>query len=281
MCPVGDPLPHAEHETVLFIGHPGHELRIFHWLECTRPLVAVITDGSGGTSTDRIASTLHVLATVGARPLDSCIGFCTDRRAYEALLARDADFFTEMLRSTEAALSGRRIACVTSDAIEHFNPTHDLCCLLASKLADRHRREHGRPVRHLVFPLEAAPSAGRGPANVDIRLDDDALARKLECARGYRGLREEVDGALRAFGPEAFRRECLWDAVGPFEQVDAHGTVPYYERVGRERQGAGRYSEVITLAGHVRPVARALRAWDEPGRFTRTPTRSPVSPSIP
>jgi hypothetical protein len=239
-----------------------------------------MTDGSGGASTNRIASTLRVLETAGARPLDSCIGFCTDRRAYEALLDRDTAFFTGMLRSIESALSDQLIACVASDAIEHFNPTHDLCCLLASRLADRHGRGHDRPVRHLVFPLDAAPSAGREAAAVDIRLDDEALARKLESARGYRELRDEVDGALRAFGPEAFRRECLWDAGGPFDQLDAHGTVPYYERVGRERQAAGRYAEVITLEGHVRPVARALRAWDGSGRFTRTPTRSPAPPSI-
>jgi hypothetical protein len=266
MDPAGHRPPHAEHDTVLFIGHPGHELRVFHWLECTRPLVAVITDGSGGASADRIASTLRVLETVGARPLDSCIGFCSDRRAYEALLARDAEFFAGMLSSIEAALGGRPIACVASDAIEHFNPTHDVCCLLASKLADRCGRAHGHPVGHLVFPLDAGPSAGSEPAIVDLRLDDEALARKLGSACGYRELREEVDAALRAFGAEAFRRECLWHAGEPFEQVDAHGTIPYYERVGRDRQGAGRYSEVITLDGHVRPVARALRAWDGTGR---------------
>jgi hypothetical protein len=115
---------------------------------------------------------------------------------------------------------------------------------------------------------------------VDLRLDDDALARKLEAARGYDELRREVEAALRAFGEDAFRRECLWDAGRPFDRVADAGTEPYYERVGRDRQSIGRYAEVITLERHVQPVARALRAWDGAGRFDAPPTRSRESPSI-
>jgi hypothetical protein len=43
------------------IAHPGHELRVHHWIERTRPLVFVLTDGSGHTGVSRLASTTAVL----------------------------------------------------------------------------------------------------------------------------------------------------------------------------------------------------------------------------
>ena len=51
---------------VLVIGHPGHELRVFHWLEMLRPVVFVLTDGSGGSGYSRLPSTTRILDQVGA-----------------------------------------------------------------------------------------------------------------------------------------------------------------------------------------------------------------------
>ena len=38
--------PEAVGRTALFVAHPGHELRIYGWLERARPQVHVLTDGS-------------------------------------------------------------------------------------------------------------------------------------------------------------------------------------------------------------------------------------------
>ena len=50
----------------LIIAHPGHELRVHHWLEKTRPLMLVLTDGSGRTAQSRLASTTRILEQAGA-----------------------------------------------------------------------------------------------------------------------------------------------------------------------------------------------------------------------
>jgi hypothetical protein len=50
----------------LIIAHPGHELRVHHWIEKTRPLVLVLTDGSGRTTQSRLASTTRILEQAGA-----------------------------------------------------------------------------------------------------------------------------------------------------------------------------------------------------------------------
>ena len=57
-----------DQKTALIIGHPGHELRVFHWLEITRPAVFVITDGSGRSGRSRLPSTTRILDQVGASP---------------------------------------------------------------------------------------------------------------------------------------------------------------------------------------------------------------------
>ena len=50
----------------LVVAHPGHELRVHHWLERTAPVVCVLTDGSGANGRSRIGSTLGLLRLAGA-----------------------------------------------------------------------------------------------------------------------------------------------------------------------------------------------------------------------
>ena len=64
----------------LIIGHPGHELRIHHWLESARPLTFVLTDGSGRGLESRLPSTRLVLERAGAKPA-SIFGPWTDAEA--------------------------------------------------------------------------------------------------------------------------------------------------------------------------------------------------------
>jgi hypothetical protein len=233
---------------------------VFHWLERARPSVAVITDGSGSGTVGRLGPTTEVLDVAGATRLGGCLGFCSDRRAYEAILAADIAFFWQMLDRILDALGGARVGLVVSDALEHFNPSHDVCCLLASVLATRLARAQRDMVRHACFPLDGHPSAAVVPPYIEVALDEEALERKIRVATGYAELRYEVEAALRTYGRATFARECLWEAGDPFAALERFAGVPYYERVGRDRQSAGTYQDVITLDGHVRPLARALRA---------------------
>ena len=77
----------------LVIAHPGHELRVHHWLEQSRPIVLVLTDGSGHTDRSRLASTTVALQRVGAVP-GQLYGRFSDREFYRMILAADpAPFF--------------------------------------------------------------------------------------------------------------------------------------------------------------------------------------------
>lgn len=98
-----------------------------------------------------------------------------------------------------------------------------------------------------------------------MRLDDDALARKLEATRSYPELAGEVEDALERFGPAPFRTECLRpvDTADPLGGWDP-ARVPEYERFGEQRVAAGVDRTVLRFGEHVRPLAQALWEHGEP-----------------
>src|SRR5262245_32746620 len=81
-----------QRRAALIIAHPGHELRVHRWLEVARPLVCVLTDGSGHTDCSRLASTTAVLERTGCTP-GPVYGRLTDRSLYKAILGGDVDLF--------------------------------------------------------------------------------------------------------------------------------------------------------------------------------------------
>jgi len=68
----------------LVIAHPGHELRVHGWLEKARPLVFVLTDGSGRSGLPRLNSTRKVLLDAGAKT-GPIFGRFTDAETYASI----------------------------------------------------------------------------------------------------------------------------------------------------------------------------------------------------
>src|ERR1700755_481943 len=66
------PLPAA-----LVVAHPGHELRLYRWLEIARPLVCGVTDGSG-SGRARLQSSTEILDAIGCTA-GSVMGAVSDR----------------------------------------------------------------------------------------------------------------------------------------------------------------------------------------------------------
>jgi len=62
----------------LVIAHPGHELLVHGWLELMRPLVFVLTDGSGRTNQSRLESTTEIVNHTGVK-LGCIYGRLSDR----------------------------------------------------------------------------------------------------------------------------------------------------------------------------------------------------------
>lgn len=247
----------------LVVAHPGHELRVYGWMESARPRVCVITDGSGSGGEARLESTTGVLARTAARR-GAIYGRMSDRAIYAAILDHDFALFTGLADELARTLEEDGADCVVGDAVEGYNPSHDVCRLVINTAARIAARGRGMRIPVYDFALVGAPhecpEALRHQA-VWVTLDEQALGRKLEAARSYPELAAEVEHALRRFGTAPFRTECL----RPVDTGDPYGgwdpaAVPEYERFGEQRVAAGVYPTVLRFGGHVRPLAEAL--WD-------------------
>jgi hypothetical protein len=261
------PTGQAWRRPALLVAHPGHELRVFHWLEVARPRVYVLTDGSGSDAVSRLASTTALLTRTGATE-GRVYGAYSDRALYALLLERRVREATALLERLVADLAAAEIDAVVADAAEGYNPAHDLARMLAGAAVEVLRRRTGRAPQSLEFPLTGLPDPDPerpGDGCVRLTLTDADLERKIAVARGYQELAAELAAVAKEHGLEAFRRECLRPATrragfdGPAERP------PYYETYGEQQVAAGRYAEVLRWEEHVRPVADALWAHAERG----------------
>jgi hypothetical protein len=252
---------------LLCVAHPGHELRVHAWVALARPRVCVLTDGSGRSGASRLPSTRALLEGLGAAP-GPIFGALSDADAYAALLGGRADAFVDLADRLADCLRREDIRYVAGDAAEGYNPMHDACRLvLNAAVAIASRR--GSHVANFEFSLVDAPAAGdeaQRNGAIALRLSDDQLESKLESARRYADLAEDVDEAMRRFGAEGFRVELLHPAAPGAAHDGLPDMAPFYERHGERRVAAGKYGEVLRRQGHVLPLARALWAHVEAAR---------------
>ena len=246
----------------LVIGHPGHELKVFGWISQYRPRAYVLTDGSGRHGVSRLPSTAALLRAQGAHA-DGIFGPLSDLDIYHAILDQRISLFLNLLESLNASLVANGIEFVAGDAVEGFNPTHDLCRMLVNAAVVMAGRATGRTIANYQFSLADSEAACHAPSAHDgdclhLRLNDELLHAKLEAARNYQEMKHEVDKALAAHGAEFFRIECMKKVSDPWTQFQEPGT-PFYESFGEMRVQQGEYRSVIRLRQHMTPIMEAIR----------------------
>ena len=250
-------------KSALVIGHPGHELRVLGWVRAAKPLVAILTDGSGADGVPRIDQTTKLLDDALARR-STLYGVATDREMYRAILEQDLDYFRKLSSRLADQLCEHQIEQVTGDSIEGYNPTHDVCSVVIDRAARLASMRMGIEIQHRAFPLVGAPQpAGQGTDREGLRLTPDELALKLADIRQYARsaggtLVTEVEDLLQRFGEQAFAEEL-------FERVDLASTLsafdthkPFYETYGARQVAADKYRFVIRYREHFEPIVRAL-----------------------
>lgn len=249
-----------QRRAALLIAHPGHELRVFHWLEIARPLVCVLTDGSGHTNFSRLSSTTQILDSTGSRA-GPVYGKFTDPEIYAAILKGNFEAFVEVMHQLAQSFTEQNIEYVVHDAVEGFNPSHDLCWHLAGATSLLASKTSGRTIRMFDFPLTGRPDDCPNEVrdkSICVALDDEAVRRKLAAAEGYPELKTEVDAAREKFGDAPFAIECLRPAADAARHLEDAGEVPFYETHGESRTASGYYVDVIRLREHMLPLARRL-----------------------
>ena len=240
---------------LLFVAHPSHELLIHGWFSRVRPRMCALTDGSGHEGRPRLEHTAALLRELGA-PAGGIFGRYTDREMYGLILGGHAAVIDELVEELAQEISAHDVDLVVSDAMEGFNPVHDLCRLIAGAACSR-----AGNVPHYEYPIHDGPHAFDAYDDAEIfDLGEDALAAKMACARKLAPVLADIDEMLSRFDESAFRREAFrrihdWTA-SPWPA----GERPLYERIGEERVALHRYDRVIRYAEHMRPLADYVRA---------------------
>jgi hypothetical protein len=215
-------------------------------MERHKPIVLLMTDGAGGAARARTQLSSECVAQAGACA-GRAFGVMSDRAWYEAILRGDISPFEALIDTIVKSAGASRL--IVSDAVDGYNPMHDLCEAVGAAAAARLRRQ-GHSVTHLVA---RAIAGGEEASVVDLRLDGAALQRKRAAVERYlplageaRRLLEEEPGAL------AVERLCRPSFAWP------DNWSPEWEAIGKSRVALNRYARPIEYAKHVRPIAQAL-----------------------
>ncbi len=292
-------LPSFSGRAALVVAHPGHELCVYGWLDSVRPQVFVLTDGSGRSGTSRLDSTTKILLHTNSQR-GSIYGRFTDQNLYKAILDGDFRLFEQLATELADALVEADVEYVVGDAIEGYNPVHDVCRLVIDAAIELAGHIAGRPIVNrdfLLFARHSAQSEAERAGAIVLTLDDAALARKLAVARAYPELASEVDSMLdkkaldglkqfpellehltnavtENMGEEAYRVECLRLAIRPGWTNGITGEVPFYERYGERLVASGVYDRSIRHRDHIMPLAEAIRSFVDLNTNTANNPRS-------
>jgi len=246
--PIALPLPAA-----LIVGHPGHELRLFEFLERAQPLVCVLTDGSG-SGRSRIASS-HELLEASGSTAGPVMGAFSDEEMYDAMIRGDVSRVATVVESIAAMLVKHRVRSVIADAIEFYNPTHDLCAVIATLAAACAQVDARVRIQRYDYAVTQA-ATGNG---IVLELDEADVERKIAAAYRFENLTNDVNELLANVGRDEIAREVI-RPIDASIALPALSRKPHYEIRGEERVLAGRYRTVLRYEQHFVRFVDALAA---------------------
>jgi hypothetical protein len=156
------------------------------------------------------------------------------------------------------------IDLVVGDAVEGFNPTHDLCRYLINAAVRIYAEKAKTKIDNFDFLLDGPPDYC--PPELDqegirIRLSDTEFERKMAAVRDYPDIAVDIEQAIKQHGESAFRTECLRPVKDTSSYTGWKGDGPHYERYGKAKVRNGMYPEAITFQGHLRPLADFLASY--------------------
>lgn len=243
----------------MVLAHPGHELRLHHWVETHRPVVFLLTDGSGREGKSRLETTAKILRSTQSEQ-GSIFGRLTDRRLYQLALERDSATFCGLAEELADALVREGIETVVGDASEGMVMAHELWREVRLTAVEIAEQRLGHKIVHFEYPLDSHPLRATTPLQSyrACPLQEDAFVRKLDAAFRYSEVAMFVRAAITQFGEEAFRTEYLFTVEdAKLSKVPPNKCV--FEKHGEQLVAEGVYPEVVRYGEHLLPIFESLQ----------------------
>lgn len=251
--------------TVFILSHPNHELPVHGLLRHLKPLLVYLTDGGGGL---RLQETQSYMSE--SKFSTVYLDF-KEHEFYQAFLERSNFFSEKVVRRVAGVLEENRPERIFTDAVEFYNPVHDISLPVGILAA---ARAFQLPVRETLerFPFfeiplvfqhpegeytfQGSPSDRRGAA-LAWRLTKGEVAKKLDAwDKRYTVLAKMMGTAIPNL-KETAATETVLVAANPLREPGA-GCQIRYEWRAQKLKDEGKITEIITRAKHYVPVVEAL-----------------------
>lgn len=246
-------------KTDFVLAHPGHELRLFRWLELLKPRVSILTSGSRqGESMDRLAASRALVASVGGE-IGPLHGVTLDRDLYRLIMDGDPTPFAGWIDRLRDAWIASPPATVVTDSWQFYSVAHDLTHLMARVAIAEATAATGRAIECLEYPVVPQSMVERrnGPVVHSVVLDEAGMQRKVATASAYPDIAGELAELIALAGLAGLCEETL-HRPGPLDGlVPDEGTKPLFETFGEQRREAGLFSDVLRWR-HLEPIVTAL-----------------------
>jgi hypothetical protein len=250
----------ADSKIALILGHPGHELRVFRFLEIHKPRLYVLTDGSGNHNISRVDSTRRIIKQTGSSA-SPVMGKFSDKDIYTIMREGNAKPLFDTMDEIIADMTEHKIDFVAGDSIEGFNPTHDLCRYMINAIVEKYEQQTGKTIPNYEFYLDGPPHTcpeGMKDKATWIRLSDEEFNEKHNACRNYPEILKDLEELISKHGKAPFQVECLWPVSDPHNYVTWKTEEPFYESYGKKKVATGEYNEVIGFQSHLLPLAKKL-----------------------
>lgn len=245
-------------KTALIIGHPGHELRAFAFMKKYKPDVYILTDGSGSKNESRLYQSIKIINSLGAKYIDLVKVF-KDKDLYDIILNQNLHEFESYRNDLVKVVTENNYDMIVGDALEGFNPTHDICRYLINGIVfGLENPSRQNKILNYDLILDAAPnnvSSNQNQKGLSIELSEEEFEMKYAAAMDYPELKFEVEYAIQEYGKEVFGWESFGFVNNYLEIKNWDSEKPYYEEFGEKRVKEGAYKNIITFENHIKPIA--------------------------
>jgi hypothetical protein len=253
---------------LLVFSHPNHEAAIFGMVRRLRPKLVLMTDGGGEP---RPGQSRQGLGRIGLLEHVSFLGF-REQDFYTALLDRDHGYFQDVIARVRAEIDAYAPEQVWCDAVEFYNPVHDLSLpIVRAALGTRPKAAifevpliYQKAGASESYDVQRFPASRRTPV-LRFQLNAQEFIDKLTVRdQVYDSLRQQLGPLLATLPADHFATEMVGPAVEALAEPASDQTLRYDWRA-KLLLDRGLVKRAITHAEHYRPVAEAMLPGREPG----------------
>ncbi|HKO98469.1 MAG TPA: hypothetical protein VJU86_15840 [Pyrinomonadaceae bacterium] len=254
-------ISNSEKTTLIVFSHPNHELAIFGILQRLRPHLLYLTDGGGR---ERVAETKRGLGRIGLLEQATFLNH-SEATFYESLVAGDNSFFGQVTAQVSAVVGLLKPAQVLCDAVEFYNPIHDLSLpIVRAAIPSRENTPvlevplvHQKNLASEEYEVQRLPGS-RQAEQIEMRLTEEELDQKLFARETiYLSLADQMGPLLS----ELPRAHTGLEVVAPARSAVPEPTTDQilrYEWRAELLRSRGEFSTPITYSDHYLPIASEL-----------------------